>query len=92
MEFIQNVVRWYKLNRGIGKRMLDQGAELMPCPYCESETPVFRSAYNSTGMPISFSVCLWCEGILEYSGASRRPHEPYATARDLQTGERRSKP
>jgi hypothetical protein len=92
MGLIHNAVRWYRFNHGDGKRMLDRGAELMRCPYCEEETPIYRSAYDSTGMPISFSVCLWCEGILEYSGASRHPHEPYATAREIRAERQRSKP
>lgn len=89
---IQKVVRWYRFNHGIGKQMLNQGAELLPCPHCGRETPVFRSVYDSAGMPISFSVCLWCDGFIEYSGASLQPHEPYATARDLQTEGQHSKP
>lgn len=92
MGLVQNVVHWYKLNHGVGKQMVDNGAEHMVCPYCDAETPVFQSTYNSSGLPISFSVCLWCDGIIEYSGASLQPHEPYATARDLQTEDRRSKP
>lgn len=58
MGLVQNVVRWYKLNHGIGKQMLDNGAELMPGPYCEAETPVFQSTYDSSGLLILFSVCL----------------------------------
>lgn len=92
MGLVQNVVRWYKLTYGVGKQMVADGAELMSCPYCEAKTPVFQSAYNSAGLPISFSLCLWCDGFLEYSGASLQPHEPYATARDVQAEERHSKP
>lgn len=84
MEFVREAVRWYRLNRGVGKRMLSEGAELLPCPHCERKTPVYRSAYDATGDPISFSVCLWCMGLIEYSGVSRRPHEPYATAKEIQ--------
>ncbi len=92
MRIVQNVIRWYRLNHGVGKEMLESGAELMPCPYCEKETPVFQSTYNSAGLPILFSVCLWCDGFIEFSGASLEPHEPYATAHDPQTEERHSKP
>ena len=92
MEIVRQVIEWYRFNRGVGKRMLDDGAEPMPCPHCERETPVFRSSYDSTGDPTSFSVCCWCGGLIEYSGASRRPHEPYATAREIQAERRRPEP
>lgn len=85
MEIIHTMVRWYKFNYGVGREMRAQGAEVMPCPYCGHDTAVYQSDYDPTGDPISFSVCLWCEGFIEYSGATTRPHEPYATVRDLQT-------
>ncbi|ADB63351.1 hypothetical protein Htur_4550 (plasmid) [Haloterrigena turkmenica DSM 5511] len=84
MGLVQNVVRWYKLNHGVGKQMLDRGAELLSCPHCHEETPIFRSSYDSLGNPLSFSVCLWCDGLVEYSDGVSQPHAPYATARDLQ--------
>lgn len=92
MGLVHDAIKWYSFTRGVGKQMLDHGATLMPCPHCEKETPVFQSAYNSAGLPISFSVCRWCDGIIEHSGATRHPHEPYATAREIQTKGRRSKP
>lgn len=92
MGIIQNVVRWYKLNLGVGKQMVNEGAALMSCPYCDEATPVFQSTYNSDGLPISFSVCLWCNGFIEYGRTSLQTHEPYATAQDSQTEERESKP
>ncbi len=92
MSLIQYVVRWYRLNCGVGKQMLDQGAELRSCPHCTEETPVYRSGYDSLGNPISFSVCLWCDGLIEYSDGVSRPHAPYATTRDLQGDRPASRP
>ena len=91
MKLVETVKQWYSLTHGRGKRLLDQGAELMVCPFCEEETPIFQSEYNTAGMPVSFSVCLWCEGVIEYSEGAVAPHEPYATARDLQAEAGRSK-
>ena len=71
MGLVERVIRWYRFERGVGKRMLERDAERMPCPYCERETPVFRSTYDSSGLPTPSNVCLWCHGLIEYSGASR---------------------
>lgn len=92
MKLIYRMVRWLKLNYGVGKTMCTNGAEVLSCPHCDHETPVYRSDYDSTGAPLSFSVCLWCDGLIEYGGATMDPHEPYASAKDLQTDHRRSKP
>lgn len=92
MEFLREAIGWYRLNRGVGKRMRDDGAQPMPCPHCARETPVFRSSYDATGDPTSFSVCCWCRGLIEYGGSSSRPHAPYATAKEIQAEGRRSKP
>ena len=92
MGILQTAIRWYRLNHGGGKRMLEHGAELLPCPHCETETPVFESTYDADGMPGSFSVCLWCDGLIEYDPAVARPHEPYVITDDSRTEEPRSKP
>lgn len=84
MNPVRPLVRWYKLSHGVGKEMRDRGAELMACPHCGDDTPVYRSAYDSAGTPLSFTVCLWCEGLIEYSGPTDEAHEPYATIRDSQ--------
>lgn len=83
MGLITRVVRWYKLTYGVGDTMLSAGAELLPCPHCGAETPVYHTTYDATGDPVSFSVCLWCEGLIEYSTAVGHPHHPYATAQEL---------
>jgi hypothetical protein len=92
MGLVHRVLRWYKLNYGVGNTMLAEGAELLACPHCETDTPIYRSAYDSAGDPVSFSVCLWCGGLIEYSDLSGRPHEPYVSARDLQLDQHRSRP
>lgn len=91
MVSLHRVVRWVKLNHGVGKEMRSHGAEILSCPHCDRDTPVFRTEYSSTGTPISFSVCLWCDGVIEYGPGAARPHEPYATARDIQADRRQSK-
>ncbi|WP_435196402.1 hypothetical protein [Natronomonas sp. EA1] len=92
MRFLHELIRWYKLNHGIGKAMCAAGAEIMACPHCGDGTPIYRSAYDSGGTPLSFTVCLWCEGFIEYSPTLGRPHEPYASARDVRLERRQSKP
>lgn len=83
MGLFKKVVRWYKLNHGVGDTMLTAGAELRPCPHCAAETPVYRTTYDSSGNPVSFTVCLWCAGLIEYSGAVGHPHDPYASVQEL---------
>lgn len=92
MGLLHRMVRWYKFNYGIGNAMRSAGAELLPCPHCDTETPIYRSTYDSTGDPISFSICLWCDGFIEYSDTIGRPHEPYASVQEIQLDGRRSKP
>lgn len=53
--------------------------------YCDRDTAVSHSTYYTRGEPTSFSVCLWCGGLIEYSRLVRRPHEPYESARTLRT-------
>lgn len=77
MRVFHKLIHWYRLNHGIGEKMRDKGAVLMPCPHCEAKTYVYRSQYDETGMPISFSICLWCEGVIEYGGLDIFPTEPY---------------
>jgi hypothetical protein len=84
MLLIHRLRQWYIFQYGRGKTMRDHGATLLPCPHCGNETPVYHSSYDTAGNPIDFSVCLWCEGLIEYSGMTTDPHEPYASAKDVQ--------
>ena len=84
MGLIHKAVRWYKLNRGRGNEMRTQGALVASCPHCENDTPVFLTEYDSHGNPLSFSVCVWCEGYIEYDGTTATAHEPYATIKEIQ--------
>jgi len=84
MEIVHKVLRWYRLNRGRGKEMRAQGATIAPCPHCENDTPVFHTEYDSRGNRLSFSVCVWCEGYIEYDGTTATAHEPYVTIREIQ--------
>lgn len=90
MNPIQRLVRWYKLNYGIGNAMLEEGAELLPCPHCETRTPVYTSTYDSAGEPVSFTVCPWCTGLIELREPKRDPHEPYRGSRERRLNRRRS--
>lgn len=85
MSLIHAVRKWYKLNLGRGKAMCENGAEILSCPHCGDETPVYQTEYASDGTPISFSVCLWCQGSIEYGELSDQPHEPYLSAAEAQT-------
>ena len=85
MGLLHTVVRWYKLNRGRGKEMRARGAILATCPHCDHDTPVFRTEYDSHGHPLSFSVCVWCTGYIEYDGTTATAHEPYATIQEIQS-------
>jgi hypothetical protein len=84
MGTIHNVVRWYKLAWGRGRQMRQRGAIVETCPHCEKDTPVFRTEYDSRGNPLSFVVCVWCDGFIEYDGKTATVREPYA-ARDGNT-------
>ena len=83
MQFIHRLKRWYSFNRGRGREMLAAGATPRQCPHCGVETPVYRSSYDRTGSPVSFSVCLWCDGFIELDDLSNEPREPYATPTEL---------
>lgn len=85
MRVIHSVRRWYKLNHGRGKEMRENGAEILSCPHCEDDTPVYQTEYGSDGTPVSFSVCIWCEGPIEYGELSEQPHEPYLSVAEAQT-------
>jgi hypothetical protein len=85
MGLIHRAVRWYKLNLGRGKEMRTQGAIVASCPHCGNDTPVFHTEYDSHGDPLSFSVCVWCAGYIEYDGTTATAHEPYATIQEIQT-------
>jgi hypothetical protein len=63
--------------------MVEAGATPMRCPHCDAETPIYASEYDTAGNPVSFTVCLWCGGIVEFSEMTEAPHEPYATTGDL---------
>ena len=84
MGIVHKALRWYKLNRGRGKEMRTQGAIVAPCPHCRNDTPVFETEYDSHGNPLSFSVCVWCEGYIEYDGLTATAHEPYTTIKGIQ--------
>lgn len=85
MELVHDIRKWYMLNWGRGKKMRENGAEMLPCPHCREETPVYQSKYGSDGRPVSFSVCLWCYGMIEHSKLRTAPHEPYLSANEAQT-------
>ncbi|MFB6130559.1 MAG: hypothetical protein ABEJ28_07040 [Salinigranum sp.] len=57
--------------------MLAAGATPMCCPHCGAETPVYESDYDESGDPVSFSVCLWCDGLVEFDARTGEVHEPY---------------
>lgn len=84
MRVIHSARKWFKLNLGRGKAMCENGADVRSCPYCENDTPVYRTEYGSDGTPVSFSVCVWCQGLIEYGELSDEPHEPYLSAADAQ--------
>lgn len=84
MGIIHEVLRWYKLKRGRGREMRASGAVVATCPHCERDTPVFATEYDTHGDPLSFSVCVWCEGFIEYDGTTATAHEPYATLEEIQ--------
>jgi len=46
--------------------MRERGATVVQCPRCGNETPVYETSYDASGEPLSFSVCLWCSGYVEY--------------------------
>jgi len=83
MGIIHRLVRWVKLTRGVGREMRERGATVQPCPHCGNDTPVYRSAENDAGEPTSFSVCLWCEGLIEYGSIALAPHHPYASTEEI---------
>lgn len=80
MGFVYAFRRWRKLNRGHGRAMRDAGAAVMACPHCGNDTPIYRSEYDADRRALSFSVCVWCEGYIEYDGTT--PRTPYATEHD----------
>ena len=84
MGLIYRLRRWVKLGFGTGKSMREAGATVSPCPHCGRETPVYRSEYNRSGDPVSFSVCVWCRGFIEWSSGAAASHEPYASADEIQ--------
>lgn len=45
---------------------------------------VYGRTIDSVGRPLSVTVCLWYDGLIEYSGLTDEAHEPYATAQDIQ--------
>lgn len=67
--------------------MRKHGAEVMACPHCGRGTPVFRSDYDRTGTPLSFTVCLWCEGYLEWNGYTGKAHKPYTGLKRVRTND-----
>lgn len=85
MRVIHAVRKWYKLNLGRGRAMRRNGAVIRSCPHCEEATPVYRTEYGSGGAPVSFSICLWCDGPIEFGDPSDQPHEPYLSATEAQT-------
>lgn len=85
MGLVHDLRKWYSLNWCQGKAMRENGAEILPCPHCGAETPVYQSDYGNDGWPMSFSVCLWCNGAIEYSELGSDPHEPYLSTKEAQT-------
>lgn len=67
--------------------MREHGANVMACPHCGHDTPVFESEYDRARNPISFTVCLWCDGYIEWNGCSETPHVPYEQVTEVQTNE-----
>ncbi|MFT4889506.1 MAG: hypothetical protein ACI9YT_000415 [Halobacteriales archaeon] len=80
---LHKLISWYKFSHGRGKEMLENGASLEPCPHCGKDTPVYRSTYSSRGEPLSFSVCVWCESLIEYNTTALKPHHPFATPAEI---------
>lgn len=91
MGIVHKIVRWYKLTYGTGKEMCENGARIAPCPHCGNDTPVYRSSYDSKGEPLSFSVCVWCDGLIEQRPDALAPHSPYATREEIDRVNRRVK-
>ncbi|WP_225333624.1 hypothetical protein [Halomicrobium urmianum] len=85
MGLLHTLRKWYALRLGSGREMRENGATLHPCPHCERETPVFETEYDRDGRPVSFTVCLWCRGLIEYGELSAEPHEPFLSAGEAQT-------
>ncbi|MDY6817184.1 MAG: hypothetical protein SVG88_00875 [Halobacteriales archaeon] len=71
--------QWYRLNWGMGKQMRQAGATIRQCPHCQEPTPVFESEYDTDDDPITFTVCLWCDGLIEYRPDVSQPYPPYAS-------------
>ena len=82
MQPIHRLKRWYSFKYGRARAMIEAGASPMPCPHCDAETPLYPSQYDGAGSPVSFTVCLWCEGFVEFDGEAQVPHEPYAAVDD----------
>ena len=56
--------------------MREKGATIRACPHCHQRTPIYRSKYTTAGEPLTFTVCLWCDGLIEYPRANS-PQKPY---------------
>jgi hypothetical protein len=76
MRILHTFRRWYRLHRGQAKQMRNRGAVVRSCPHCCQRTPVYHSKYTSVGEPLTFTVCLWCDGLIEYQRANS-PQKPY---------------
>ena len=82
MQPIHRLKRWYSFNYGRAKEMVEAGATPMRCPHCDAETPLYVTEYDAAGEPVSFTVCLWCDGFVEFDEAADAPREPYAAGGD----------
>lgn len=82
MQPIHRLKRWYSFNYGRARAMVEAGATPMRCPHCDEETPLYASEYGGSGDPLTFTVCLWCEGFVEFDEEARTTHEPYAGGGD----------
>jgi hypothetical protein len=87
MGVVDRLRRWYVLTFGRGKRMLEHGAEVEPCPHCGDETPVYRSSYDRWLDPVTFSVCLWCDGLIEYDDRAVSPRPPFTSPGEVHARE-----
>lgn len=85
VDLLRRLRNWWSLRYGRARRMCKHGAVPKPCPHCDRTTPVYRTANAVTGEPTAFSVCLWCDGLIEYGDAQERPREPYTAAQEIST-------
>lgn len=72
-DLIKKISRWWKMNVGIGKTMLDHGADMTECPHCGERTPAYSSAGSS-------SDCLFCGGSICLQREANKRLEEQMTA------------